>query len=92
MIIYDYKEKERTNSHNCHHKKVLKTDISNVEIHVPQDTECKLEAKIVEKHTREVSPTILDAILSMYMKTKQITLLLKLNRRLFFQNILTPVF
>jgi putative transposase len=65
---YDYKEKEGTNSRNGHHKKVLKTEMGNVEIRVPQDTEGEFEPQIVPKHSREVSPTIHDAILSMYAK------------------------
>ena len=65
---YDYKEKEGTNSRNGHYKKVLKTDMGNIEIRVPQDTEGEFEPQIVPKHSREVSPTIHDAILSMYAK------------------------
>ena len=65
---YDYKEKEGTNSRNGHHKKTLKTNMGNFEIDVPQDTEGEFEPQIVPKHSRTVSPTIQDAILSMYAK------------------------
>ena len=65
---YDYKLKEGTNSRNGHHKKTLKTDIGNVDIDVPQDTEGEFEPKIVPKYSREVNPAIQDAIISMYAK------------------------
>ena len=65
---YDYKEKEDTNSRNGHHRKTLKTEMGNFEIDVPQDTEGEFEPQIVPKHSRTVSPTIQDAILSMYAK------------------------
>jgi len=65
---YDYKLKEGTNSRNGHHKKTLKTDIGNIDIDVPQDTEGEFEPKIVPKYSREVNPTIQDAIISMYAK------------------------
>ena len=61
-------EKEGTNSRNGHHKKTLKTNMGNFEIDVPQDTEGEFEPQIVPKHSRTVSPTIQDAILSMYAK------------------------
>ena len=68
---YNFKEKqgiEATNSRNGHHKKILRTDIGNVEIDVPQDTEGTFEPKIVPKYSREVNPTVQDAIISMYAK------------------------
>ena len=65
---YDYKLKEGTNSRNGHHKKTLRTDIGNVDIDVPQDTEGTFEPKIVPKYSREINPTIQDAIISMYAK------------------------
>jgi putative transposase len=65
---YDYKEKEGTNSRNGHHKKSLRSDFGNVEIQVPQDTQGEFEPVIVPKHSRDVNPTINDAIISMYAK------------------------
>jgi len=65
---YDYKEKNGTNSRNGHHKKTLRSDFGNVEINVPQDTQGNFEPVIVPKHSREINPTINDAIISMYAK------------------------
>ena len=65
---YDYRDKTGTNSRNGHHKKTLRTDMGNFEVQIPQDTEGEFEPQIVPKHSREVSPTIQDAILSMYAK------------------------
>lgn len=65
---YDYKEKEGTNSRNGHHKKSLRSDFGNVEIQVPQDTQGEFEPVIVPKHSRDINPTINDAIISMYAK------------------------
>jgi transposase-like protein len=65
---YDYKEKEGINSRNGHHKKNLRSDFGNVEIEVPQDTQGEFEPVIVPKHSRDINPTINDAIISMYAK------------------------
>lgn len=65
---YDYKEKQGTNSRNGHHKKTLRSDFGNVEIQVPQDTQGEFEPVIVPKHSRDINPTINDAIISMYAK------------------------
>lgn len=65
---YDYKEKNGTNSRNGHHKKTLRSDFGNIEINVPQDTQGNFEPVIVPKHSREINPTINDAIISMYAK------------------------
>lgn len=65
---YDYKEKEGTNSRNGHHKKSLRSDFGNVEIQVPQDTQGEFEPVIIPKHSRDINPTINDAIISMYAK------------------------
>ena len=65
---YDYKLKEGTNSRNGHHKKTLRTNMGNIEIDIPQDTEGTFEPKIVPKYSREINPNIQDAIISMYAK------------------------
>ena len=68
---YNFKEKQAidtTNSRNGHHKKTIRTDMGNVELQIPQDTEGNFEPVIVPKHSREVNPNIQDAIISMYAK------------------------
>lgn len=65
---YNYKGKEGVNSRNGHHKKTLRSDFGKVEINVPQDTQGEFEPVIVPKHSREINPTINDAIISMYAK------------------------
>lgn len=65
---YDYKDKEGTNSRNGHHKKSLRSDFGNVEIQIPQDTQGEFEPVIIPKHSRDINPTINDAIISMYAK------------------------
>lgn len=65
---YDYKNKETNNSRNGHHKKTLRSDFGNVKIDVPQDTQGEFEPTIVPKHSRDINPTINDAIISMYAK------------------------
>ena len=65
---YNYKDKETINSRNGHHKKSLRSSFGNVEIAVPQDTQGEFEPVIVPKHSREVNPSINDAIISMYAK------------------------
>ena len=59
---YDYKDKEVTNSRNGHHQKTLKTEMGNIEIQVPQDTEGEFEPQIVPKYSKEISPAIQDVL------------------------------
>lgn len=49
-------------------KKILKTNMKNIEIRVPQNTKAEFEPQIIPKHSRKVIPTIHDAILSIYTK------------------------
>ena len=64
---YNFKEKQTldtTNLRNGHHKKTIRTDMGNIELQIPQDTEGNFEPVIVPKHSREVNPNIQDAIIS----------------------------
>ena len=65
---YDWSNKETDNCRNGHHKKTLRSEFGKVELDIPEDKKGDFEPVIVPKHSREVSPTINDMILSMYSK------------------------
>lgn len=65
---YDWSNKETENSRNGHHKKTVRSEFGKVELDVPEDKNGEFEPVIVPKHSREVSPTINDMIMSMYAK------------------------
>jgi putative transposase len=65
---YDWSNKEIENSRNGHHKKTVRSEFGNVELEIPHDKNGDFEPVIVPKHSREVSPSINDMILSMYAK------------------------
>lgn len=65
---YDWSNKQTNNSRNGHHKKTVRSEFGNVELDIPEDKNGEFEPVIVPKHSREVSPTINDMILSMYSK------------------------
>lgn len=65
---YDWSNKKTDNCRNGHHKKTVRSEFGNVELNVPEDKKGKFEPVIVPKHSKEVSPTINDMILSMYSK------------------------
>ena len=64
----DWSQKETDNCRNGHHKKTVRSEFGNVELDIPQDKNGEFEPVIVPKHSREVSPSINDMIISMYAK------------------------
>jgi transposase-like protein len=65
---YDWANKKTDNCRNGHHKKTVRSEFGKVELDIPEDKKGEYEPVIVPKHSREVSPTINDMILSMYAK------------------------
>ena len=65
---YDWKNKIQQNSRNGHSKKTVSSKLGKIDLKIPRDTEGSFEPVTVEKHSRQVNPSIDDRIISMYAK------------------------
>ena len=64
---YDYKNKETDNSRNGHRKKIVTSDLGEIELNVPRDRDGEFEPQVVKKHQTDISG-IDEQIISMYAK------------------------
>ncbi|MFH2142453.1 MAG: IS256 family transposase [Bacteroidota bacterium] len=65
---YDWKNKRTGNSRNGHTKKTVRSQFGNVTVKFPRDTQREYEPVAVKKHSRTISNSINDMVISMYAK------------------------
>ena len=72
---YDWKNKTTDNSRNGHSKKTVKSQLGEIELQIPRDTNGEFEPIIVKKHDRTISSELEGMITSMFaqgMSTRDI--------------------
>lgn len=64
---YDISEKSTDNSRNGYSKKIVKSELGNVELNMPRDRKGEFEPQIIPKHQRNITG-LDEKILSLYAK------------------------
>ena len=63
---YDWKNKNTDNSRNGHSKKTVKSQLGEIDLKIPRDTDGEFEPMIVKKHERTISSELEGMIISLF--------------------------
>jgi len=63
---YDWKNKNTENSRNGHTKKTVRSQLGEIDLQIPRDTNGEFEPIIVKKHERTISSELEDVIVSLF--------------------------
>ena len=63
---YDWKNKNTDNSRNGHSKKTVRSQLGEIDLKIPRDTNGEFEPIIVKKHERTISSELEDMIVSLF--------------------------
>ncbi len=63
---YDWKNKNTDNSRNGHSRKTVKSQLGEIDLKIPRDTNGEFEPIIVKRHERTISSELEDMIVSLF--------------------------